>query len=125
MAAATVANKCRTLVVEDDRSSCDALTKLLARFGYPVECATTLQRAMDLLSWNPGCILLDLMLPDGNGIDLIQKLRDENLPIKVAVMTAVSDPDLLRKVRDLAPEALFQKPVNFVQVIRWLDESAG
>src|SRR4051812_36978964 len=95
MAAATIANKCRTLVVEDDRSSCDALTKLLARFGYPVECATTLQQAMDLLSWSPGCILLDLMLPDGNGIDVIRKIRDENLPIKIAVMTAVSDPDLL------------------------------
>src|SRR5689334_20824451 len=125
MPAAAIANKCRTLVVEDDRSSCDALTKLLAKFGYPVECATTFKQAIDLLSWNPGCILLDLMLPDGNGIDIMRKIRDENLPIKVAVMTAVADPDLLEKVRDLTPEAIFQKPVNFVQVIRWLDESAG
>jgi two-component system, OmpR family, response regulator len=125
MPATAVAGKCRTLIVEDDRSSCEALSKLLARFGYPVQCAMTLHEAQQRMAWGPGCVLLDLMLPDGNGIEILRKIREEGLATKVAVMTAVGDSQILSSVRGLNPDALFQKPVNIAQVMLWLDETAG
>lgn len=129
MSAATAAleTKCRTLVVEDDQSSCSALVKILQRKGHPVDCAITLAEAFEKLGdWQPECVLLDLMLPDGSGIDFLRKVRSETLPVRVAVVTGVGDSSVLDAVRRLRPDGFFQKPVDMYQMLAWLEgASAG
>ena len=45
-------------------------------------------------------------------------MRDDNLKTRVAVTTATDDPNLLSEVKDLGPEAVFEKPVNIADVWR-------
>src|SRR5437763_10049029 len=62
----------KILIVEDDADSAGFLRILLEREGYLVQAAATAKRALEELpSWKPEIILMDLMLPDVEGMDLL------------------------------------------------------
>src|SRR5256885_539280 len=80
---------CRTMIVEDDRDSCEVLAQMLRRRGYEVACVETVGAALvKLEEWMPRCVLLDLMLPDASGGLILRRIRQDKLPIRVAVITA-------------------------------------
>ena len=117
-------NLCRTLLVEDDPDTCEALTRILRRRGYEVDCAKSVNEAFDKLNNRPECMVLDLMLPDGNGIDLLRQVRERKLPIRVAVETGAGDTDLLSDAILLKPDAFFTKPVDATELVSWLAASS-
>src|SRR4051812_26259194 len=102
---------CRTLIVEDDAVACQALVSVLRKKGYAVETAGSVGDALVGLKWQPRCLILDLMLPDGNGVTVLRRIRKSQMPIKVAIVTGVSDPFALDEITDLKPDAIFEKPV--------------
>ena len=109
---------CRVLVVEDDPSSRRALTLLLQLKGFQATVASNVAEALQQLYWNPTCILLDLMLPDGNGAEVLEHIRTRQLPIRVAVTTGASNWKTM--LDDLRPDALFTKPLDFNRIVEWL-----
>jgi CheY-like chemotaxis protein len=120
LAAAAVA--CRALVVEDDKSGCEVLAKVLKLFGHEVECAVTVHQALRALErFKPAVVLLDLMLPDGNGAEVLEHIRKHKLPMKVGVVTAAGP-----RSRDWEeamkhnPDATFRKPWNLNELKVWL-----
>jgi len=114
----------RVLVVEDDASTADALCRLLKIYGYDVLLADTVQAALDQLARHPDHILLDLMLPDGDGARVLEAVRKSRLASRVVVLTGVGDADHLDRVRGLNPEALLNKPVDFKQILEKLAKVA-
>ena len=115
-----VANLCRkVLVVEDDAASLKALTRLLILEGYEVLGATNLQEAAAQLVWQPDFILLDLMLPDGSGLDFLSAVRRHDQSALVAILSGGSD-DLLAQAAKLKPDALFRKPVYIHRLLAWM-----
>jgi len=115
---------CRTLIVEDDPDSCEALALLLRRWGHEVECASTAGAALVRIDeWKPDCVLLDLMLPDAAGGVVLRKIRANKLMIRVAVITAAGEHSpVLRSARSYSPDAIFQKPLHYQEIRRWLEE---
>ena len=112
---------CRTLVVEDDPWACEILTKVITALGHEVECVRTVHRAMRRLkSYQPTHILLDLMLPDGNGAEVLAFVRDNDMPIKVALSTAVAGSGHFwdEAIRH-APDAVFHKPWDLDELRTW------
>src|SRR3954463_12469937 len=102
---------CRILTVEDDRLSSAALRALLADRGHPVSCAYTVRQAMEqLISFQPRCAVLDLMLPDGSGVEVLRHLREQRLNIDVAVASAGNDERALKDVHDLRADLVMRKP---------------
>src|SRR5688500_10829154 len=93
-----------------------ALETLLAREGFRVQTAGTLQRGNELLD-GQAAVILDLDLPDGNGVELLRKIRTEKRAMKVVVLTACDDPVVLRAVRILRPDGLFCKPVDLSTIL--------
>jgi len=78
------------LVVEDEESYQDALAVGLSAEGFVVNGATTLAQARDFLVRNsPDIILLDLMLPDGSGVDFCREVYHSSR-IPVIMVTAKS-----------------------------------
>lgn len=69
--------KQRILLVEDETDVQQANKQYLISQGYDVVCADTLQGARTIL-WElpPNLILLDVMLPDGSGLDLCREIRE-------------------------------------------------
>ena len=66
----------KILIVEDDASLREIIHRALVAEGYVVETASTFFEAdSKLAGYSYDCILLDVMLPDGSGLDLLEHLR--------------------------------------------------
>jgi two-component system, OmpR family, KDP operon response regulator KdpE len=89
----------QVLVCDDERQILRALRVLLGGAGFEVSTAETAQEALDRLAVHPpDAAILDLILPDGNGVDICLSIREwSEMPI--IVLSAVGDES--EKVRAL------------------------
>ena len=110
----------RVLVVEDLPDARAALDGMLRRCGLQTACAANLAGALKLLGWQPDTIVLDLLLPDGNGVEVLRRVRTSGMASQVAVVTATSDSRLLDEVNALKPDAVFRKPLDWGELCRWV-----
>lgn len=79
----------KILIVEDDERIAEALAEDLSDQHYAVEIAADGQTAKDLIeSFTYDLILLDLMLPEIDGITLCQKLRSQGFDLPILMLTA-------------------------------------
>jgi len=79
----------QVLVVEDDDTLGSGLVASLASVGYQVRWARSLEQALAMYrSATVDLVLLDLGLPDGDGLELCRTLREDDCPAVVVVVTA-------------------------------------
>jgi DNA-binding response OmpR family regulator len=97
---------------------------LLEHYDFDVTVAGTIGEAVEKLNSAPDYVLLDLMLPDGDGTRILQRIRSSNLSTRVAVMTASNDGERLERAKKLKPDMHFQKPLNFIELLAGLKECA-
>jgi DNA-binding response OmpR family regulator len=108
------------LIVEDDNDSRDALVLLCRSIGHVCLCAANRAEALAMLVGRPpDLIVLDLMLPDGSGVEVLRVIRSHSFPARVAVVTG-ADPAVLDEVTRLKPDAVFRKPADFAELKAWL-----
>ena len=112
---------CRILVVEDDPAIRRALERVFRSAGYQAEFAINLQDGLAKLN-GQHIVLLDLQLPDGLGTVLLQKIRREARPIRVAIYSGLIDAPAIVKACGETPDAIFQKPIDFDELLAWLSE---
>ena len=98
-------------MVEDDRAARKAIRFILKTSGFSVTEAGTVAEAMGALAQRPDWVLLDLMLPDGCGTEVLRKLRAEGPPSRVCVITGCG-PQKLEEVRVLRPDLILKKPLD-------------
>jgi len=107
------------LLIEDDTDSADAMRSLLRRQGVDVDWAASGKEAVAFFEQGAptvDVILLDLMLPDMDGSDLIRQLaRTTDLP-PIVIHSAASQAELLRSAGELHPVAILQKPTDWVRL---------
>ena len=106
----------RLLIVEDDASLREVWEVLFGSRGWDVASASTVAEGLALLDPPPDYLILDIGLPDAGGEAILRRVRDAGLRTRVAVTTGSDDPSRLKKVRDLRPEADFEKPVHVADV---------
>ena len=79
----------RILVIEDQSSLSEAISSFLKMKGHATDVAGTIREAeLSLLGAEFSIVLLDLMLPDGSGMDLLKQIRRKKLEVGVLIMTA-------------------------------------
>ncbi|NLZ32312.1 MAG: response regulator, partial [Firmicutes bacterium] len=79
----------RLLLVEDDAFLRDGLCEMLRREGYAVDCAESCREARRLVTENSyRLIILDIMLPDGSGLDLCTAWRSSGCHTPILFLTA-------------------------------------
>jgi two-component system OmpR family response regulator len=79
----------RLLVVDDEPAILDTVGRFLRFIGYEVRAATTAKDALIAArEFLPELILLDVMLPDGDGFEVMRRLRSDGLPHAVVFLTA-------------------------------------
>jgi DNA-binding response OmpR family regulator len=117
-------NRPRLLLVEDDRATSAALKGILTLRGWDVTVAMTLAQAKSEINGNAdlGAVVLDLMLPDGAGEELLETLRARGVP--VAVTTGVDDLERIARVEELEPTAILRKPIVLSQLIKAISSAA-
>lgn len=83
----------RILVADDERDLVAALEELLKHERYTVDTVHTGQGAYDYASTgNYDCIILDIMLPDIDGLEVLRRLRAAGIKTPILLLTAKSDP---------------------------------
>src|SRR3954470_10651535 len=92
----------RLLVVEDDVTVARALSRTLARAGFSV-ASTRSCSAARALPQGFDFAILDLDLPDGNGVDLARALMSSGKVACVSFFTSSTDPALLARARRIGP----------------------
>lgn len=84
----------RILIIDDETAMCRLLSSLLAQNGYETEAAFSLEEGQQLAEqFSPDVVLLDMILPDGNGLDAIQPIRSVPSVPEVIVLTGYADVD--------------------------------
>lgn len=80
------------MIIDDDPSICSALSIMVKQIGHKVESAGTIASGLEKAkSGKYDAILLDVQLPDGDGLSLLPKLRDLKYSPEVIMMTAFGD----------------------------------
>jgi signal transduction histidine kinase/HAMP domain-containing protein len=114
----------RILLVEDHEDTNRSLTNLLRRRGYRVQSALTFQSALELSASEQFDVLIsDLALPDGNGIDLIQKLASR--PLLAIALTGFGMEDDIRRSREVGFQHHLVKPIDLNKLDSLIQEGAA
>src|SRR3954467_2451653 len=108
----------RVLIVEDDKTQRDLLARVFSRDGFVVSTASDGTEALRLLDdTTPDLLVLDLMLPWVNGIEILATVRRHprlaRVPVLVTTGTATSAYDL----RDFGPLRVLHKPFELSSVV--------
>jgi DNA-binding NtrC family response regulator len=103
----------KILIVEDDADSAEFLRIMLEREGYLVRAAATAKHALEeLSSWKPEIILMDLMLPDVAGMDLLTDFRRISPATQVIVVSGHGSILIAVEAMESGALSFIEKPIN-------------
>ena len=101
----------KILIIDDDRALVALLSRQLRDAGYQVVAALDpVQGMMSAKRETPELVLLDVVMPAGGGMPLLEKLLLNKAP--VIVMTASSDPKLEAEAKSTGAAGFLKKPVD-------------
>lgn len=80
------------LLIDDDRELCELLTAWLIQEGYQIRASHDGTSARAALAQLPDAVVLDVMLPDGSGLELLKQLRHEHADLPVLMLSARGEP---------------------------------
>lgn len=101
----------KILIVEDEKELVKSMTQFLRQESYVCEVAYTESEANEkILIFDYDCILLDISLPDGNGLKLLKKLKENNKTDGVIIITAKNSLDDKIKGLNLGADDYLPKP---------------
>jgi two-component system, OmpR family, response regulator len=107
----------RILVVEDEDSIASFMVKGLTAEGHTVERAATASEAIGLgVTYEFDLVLLDLLLPDGNGIDVLKQIRAERPSVPIIVVSALGEVDDKVDLLDAGADDYLVKPFAFAEL---------
>ena len=114
----------RLLIVDDHQDSARALSRLLRHEGHWVTTAHTVLGALALVVGQPpvDVLISDIGLPDGDGCDLLRRLRAfyGGREIAALALSGMDDEALITRCREAGFSQLLVKPVAFEQVVEAL-----
>ena len=81
------------LLIDDDQELCELLTSWLSQEGFHVRaCHDGLSARKALSESSPDAVVLDVMLPDGSGLELLKQLRNDHPDLPVLMLSARGEP---------------------------------
>ena len=107
----------RILVVDDEAAARSALSELLREEGYSVRSAPDGFKALGQLDPPPDLIITDVKMPGMDGIELMQKARDELEAVGVIIMTAFGSVEHAVGALHAGADDYLTKPVHFPEML--------
>lgn len=107
----------KLLIVEDEREMAKSIAQYLRQESYVCEVAYTAYDAEEkIVSHDYDCILLDISLPDGNGLKILETLRRENKMDGVIIISAKNSLDDKIKGLNLGADDYMPKPFHLAEL---------
>jgi two-component system response regulator AtoC len=114
----------RILLAEDERIARVSLAELLESQGYRVTAVEDGAAALSqLLNGNFDAVLLDLRMPEMDGLTVLRKSREAGIHVPVIVMTAVDDSTTVIEAMRLGAYDYISKPIDFDQISAQLERA--
>ena len=108
----------KVLVIEDEKQLLDSIVLALRQEGYVCEVALGVQEASEKVSvYDYDCILLDLNLPDGSGLKILEDIKSKGKSDGVIVITAKNSPDDKVAGLNLGADDYLAKPFYMPELI--------
>ncbi len=107
----------KILLVEDDFALAMATEYALQSEGYQVVSVDTLQKASGSLDDSIDLVLLDLMLPDGNGYAFCKEIRDGGFEMPIIFLTAVSEEANIVQGLEMGADDYVTKPYRVKELM--------
>ena len=105
-------NKFKVLIIEDEANICSFIQTLLETNGYQALVAQTCMMGMTMfISYNPALVILDLGLPDRNGLDAIRSIRQKYLTPIIVLSARTTEADKIEAL-DLGANDYITKPFS-------------
>ncbi len=114
----------RTVMIVDDALFMrNILRGIVTEKGYVVaaEAASGIEAMKKLHTIHPDIILLDIILPDSNGLDLLQSIAAACPQSKVVVCSSIGQEQVVQKAMELGAKAFIRKPVTPERVVEVLE----
>jgi len=109
----------RIYIIEDDDTIISILEDIVERNSLGSICGDTADGPPDLdriLAVDPDLILVDLLMPGKDGIQVVRELRERGCRAKFLMISQVSAKELIAKAYAAGIEFFIQKPINLIEV---------
>ena len=107
----------KILIIEDDQGMQEVISQSRIKARYVVETASTLDEARSkLLLYEYDCVLLDIMLPDGNGLSLLKELAEKKINRNVIILSARDSVDDKIEGLELGADDYLPKPFHLAEL---------
>jgi CheY-like chemotaxis protein len=106
------------LIVDDEQLVRDLLVQFLSLRGYRAMGVKDGPQALSMVEQAPpDLILLDLMLPAMNGVEVLRRLREKHFSGAVIIVTGTYDEELLEDAWSLHPQEVISKPIDLEKLL--------
>ena len=116
----------RILIVDDEAPIRQLLVDYLGSLGYETaEACNGLDAVQQVKTFDPGLIILDLVMPEQEGIETIHEIRLTNKSLKIIAVSGAFAGQFLRTAELLGANAVLPKPLNLSELARLAKELLG
>lgn len=108
----------KILIIEDELSLQELMAKALRQEGYVAESAMDFDSAMEKLgAYSYDCVLLDINLPGGSGLDILERMKKDGNRSDVIIISARDSIDDKVRGLELGADDYLAKPFHMVELI--------
>ncbi len=105
------------LIIDDDKMVCKVMERMIKNIGCKVKYTHTIEDGMERVqSQDFDIVLLDVRLPDGNGLDVLPKIRERSNPPEVIIITGMGDLDGAELAINCGAWDYIEKPSSIKQM---------
>lgn len=107
----------KILVIEDEQSLAESIQSYLSNEGYVCEISTDYQSAhLKINVYDYDCVVVDINLPDGNGLALVEELKDNESESGIIIISARNSLDDKIKGLDIGSDDYMTKPFHLSEL---------
>ena len=107
----------KILIVEDEKALGESIAEYLSKQDYHCDMAFTFHDAIDKIEYSDyDCILLDITLPDGDGLKILQQLKEDKKADGVLILSAKNSLDDKIKGLELGADDYLSKPFHLSEL---------
>jgi two-component system cell cycle response regulator DivK len=108
----------KILVVEDEPNNMKLMSFIIKKFGHePVEAFTGVQGIEKAQSSNADVILMDIKLPDMDGFEVTEKIREMDMKVPIIAITSYSMDENLEAMDKAGFNGCIEKPINPMTIL--------
>jgi len=114
----------KILIVDDQNGIRILLMELFGNEGYQMYQAANGKAALEVVEQDtPDLVLLDMKIPGMDGLEILKHIKSTHPQIKVIMMTAYGELDIIKQAKDLGAISHFTKPFDIDEMRNVVDQN--